>query len=82
MNTLIYNLFSLSSDAINGMKKKNLVNQIEDLKGKVLVGNDNQGLFYQISKLLENVYRLQGSSQKGGSGGGGGGGGPTPPLKN
>ena len=33
------NLFSLSYDAINGMKKKDLVDHIENVKGK-LVGND------------------------------------------
>ena len=60
METLVYkimgennlvNLFSLSYDAINGMNKKDLVGHIENLKGKVVVGNDIQGLFNQISKL-------------------------------
>ena len=38
------NLFSLSYDAINGMKKKDLVDHIENLKGKVeVVGSDIQG---------------------------------------
>ena len=49
------NLFSLSYDAINGMKKKDLIDHIENLKEKVEVGNDIQGLFNQISKLSENV---------------------------
>ena len=49
-NNLV-NLFSLSYDAINGMNKKDLVGHIENLKGKVVVGNDIQGLFNQISKL-------------------------------
>ena len=48
MDTLVYrivaennfvNLFSFSSDAINGMKKKDLVDHIENVKEK-LVGND------------------------------------------
>ena len=48
MDTLIYkimtensfvNLFSLSYDAINRMEKKDLVDHIENVKGK-LVGND------------------------------------------
>ena len=52
------NLFSLSYDAINGMKKNDLVDHIENLKGKVVVGNDIQGLFNQISKFSENVDRL------------------------
>ena len=54
----LVNLFSLSYDAINGMKKKDLVDHIENLKGKVVVGNDIQGLFNQISKLSENVDRF------------------------
>ena len=52
------NLFSLSYDAINGMKKNDLVDHIENLKGKVVVGNDIQGLFNQISRFSENVDRL------------------------
>ena len=52
------NLFRLSYDDINGMKKKDLVDHIENMKGKVVVGNDIQGLFNQISKLSENLDRL------------------------
>ena len=58
------NLFSLSYDAINGMKKKDLVDHIENLKGKVVVGNDIQGLFNQISKLSEHVNRLVTANEK------------------
>ena len=58
------NLFSLSYDAINGMNKKDLVDHIENLKGKVVVGNDIQGLFNQISKLSENVDRLVTANEK------------------
>ena len=58
------NLFSLSYGAINVMKKKDLVDHIENLKGKVVVGNDIQGLFNQISKLLENVDRLVTANEK------------------
>ena len=36
------NLFSLSYDAINGMEKKDSVNHIDYLKGKVMVGNNIQ----------------------------------------
>ena len=56
-NNLV-NLFNLSYDAINEMKTKDLVDSIENLKGKIVVGNDIQGLFNQISKLSENVDRL------------------------
>ena len=59
-----YNLFSLSYDAINGMKKKDLVDHIENLKGKVVVGDDIQGLFNQNSKLSENVDRLVTANDK------------------
>ena len=57
------NLFSLCYDAINGMKKKDLVDHIENLNGKV-VGNDIQGLLNQISKLSENVDRLMTANEK------------------
>ena len=40
------------------MKKRDLVDRIENLKGKVVVGNDIQGLFNQISKLSEHVDRF------------------------
>ena len=46
------------------MKKKDLVHHIENLKGKVVVGNDIQGLFNQISKLSENVDRLVAANEK------------------
>ena len=58
------NLFSLLFDAINGMKKKDLVDHIENLKGKIVVGNNIQGLFNQISKLSENVDRLVTANDK------------------
>ena len=58
------NLFSLSYDATNGMKKKDLVDHIENLKGKVVVGDDIQGLFNQNSKLSENVDRLVTANDK------------------
>ena len=51
-------------DAINGMKKKDLVDHIENLNGKVVVGNEIQGLFNQISKLSENVDRLMTANEK------------------
>ena len=49
---------------MNGMKKKDLVDHIENLKGKVVVGNDIQGLFNQISKLSENVDHLVTGNKK------------------
>ena len=38
------NSFSLSNDAINGRKKKDLICHIENMKGKVIVGKNNQCL--------------------------------------
>ena len=58
------NLFSLLYDAINGMKKKDLVDHIENLKGEIGVGNNIQGLFNQVSKLSENVDRLVTANDK------------------
>ena len=58
------NLFRLSYDDINGMKKKDLVDHIENMKEKVVVGNDIQGLFNQISKLSENLDRLLTANEK------------------
>ena len=51
-------------DTISGMKKKDLVDHIENLKGKVVVGNDIQGLFNQLSKLSENEDRLVIANEK------------------
>ena len=51
-------------DAINGMKKKDLVDHIENLKGKIVVGDNIQGLFNQISKLSEDVDRLVTANDK------------------
>ena len=36
------NLFNSSYNVINGMKKKDLVDNIENLKGKIVIGNDMQ----------------------------------------
>ena len=62
-NNLV-NLFSLPYGAISGMKKKDLIDHNENLKGKVVVGNDIQGLFNQISKLSENADRLVTANEK------------------
>ena len=39
-------------DVINGMKKKDLVNHIDNLEGKVVAGNDIESLFQQTSKTF------------------------------
>ena len=57
----IVNLFSLSYDVINGMNKKDLVDNIENSKGKV---ERIQGLFNQSSKLSKNIDRLVTANKK------------------
>ena len=57
----IVNLFSLSYDVIYGMNKKNLLDHIENSKGKV---NSIQGLFNQSSKLSKNIDRLVTANKK------------------
>ena len=52
------NIFELSFDEINAMKKKDLVSEIEKLKGKVAVDNNIKNLRDQISRLSENLVNL------------------------
>ena len=58
------NIFELSFDAINAMKKKYLVSEIEKLKGKVIVDNNIKSLCDQVSRLLENLAKLVESNEK------------------
>ena len=58
------NLFELSFDEINAMKKKELVSKIEKLKGKVIVDNNIKNLCYQVSRLSENLAKLMESNKK------------------
>ena len=51
-------------DAINGMKKRDLVDHTGNLKGEISDWKRYQGLFKQISKLSENVYRLVAANGK------------------
>ena len=46
------------------MKKKDLVNKIEKLKGKVIVDNKIKNLFDQVSRLSENLAKLIESNEK------------------
>ena len=57
------NLFSLSY-AINGMKKKDLVDHINKLRVEIVVGNNIQGLFSQIPILSDNVDCLVTANEK------------------
>ena len=58
------NLFELSFDAINAMKKKDLVSKIEKLKGKLIVDNNIKNLCDQVSRLSENLTKLMESNEK------------------
>ena len=58
------NLFELSFDEINAMKKKDLVSEIEKLKGKVVVDNNIKNSCDQVSRLLENLAKLMESKEK------------------
>ena len=54
----VINLFDLSYDQINAMKKKDLVNHIENLKGKVTVDATIKKLCDEISQLSTSVNNL------------------------
>ena len=54
----VTNLFDLSYDQINAMKKKDLVNQIENFKGKVTVDATIKKLCDEISQLSTSVNNL------------------------
>ena len=58
------NLFDLSFDEINAMKKKDLVSEIKKLKGKVIVDNNIKNLCDQVSRLTENLAKLMESNEK------------------
>ena len=58
------NIFELSFDEINAMKKKDLVSEIEKLKGKVAVDNNIKNLRDQISRLSENLVKLMDSNEQ------------------
>ena len=55
---MITNLYDLSYDQINAMKKKDLVNHIESLKGKVTVDANIKKLCDEISQLSTSVNNL------------------------
>ena len=46
------------------MKKKDLVSEIEKLKGKVIVDNNIENLCDQVSRLTEKLAKLMESNEK------------------
>ena len=58
------NLFNLSDNGINAMKKADLVQQIINLRGKVIVDSDLRNLCDQISSLSETITKLAMANQQ------------------
>ena len=58
------NLFYLTYDAINVIKKKDLVNYIEKMKGKVVTDNQIQSLCNEITNLSDNVKSLVSNNER------------------
>ena len=58
------NLFDLTYDVIDAIKKKDLVDYIEKLKGKVVADNQIQNLCSEIANLSDNVKTLVSTNEK------------------
>ena len=58
------NLLELSFNEINAMKKKDLVSEIEKLKGKVVVDNNIKNLCDQVPCFSGNLAKLMESNEK------------------
>ena len=58
------NLFDLTYDAINAIKKKGLAEYIEKMKGKVVADNQIQNLCNKIANLSDNVESLVSTNER------------------
>ena len=58
------NLFDLTYDAINAIKKRDLVDYIEKIKGKVVTDNQIQNLCSEIANLSDNVKSLVSTNER------------------
>ena len=58
------NLFYLTYDAINAIKKKDLVDYIEKMKGKVVADNQIQNLYNEMANLSDNVKSLVSTNER------------------
>ena len=58
------NLFYLSYDAINTIKKKDLVAYIEKMKGNVVADNQIRNLCSVIANLSDNVKSLVSTNER------------------
>ena len=59
-----FNLFYLTYDAINAIKKKDLVEYIGKMKGKVVGDNSIQNLCNWIANLSDNVKSLVSTNER------------------
>ena len=58
------NVFDLTYDAINAIKKKDIVDYIEKMKGKVVADNQIQNLCNEIANLSDNVKSLVSTNER------------------
>ena len=58
------NLFDLTYDAINAIKKKDRVDYIDKMKGKVVADNQIQNLCSEIANLSDNVKSLVSTNER------------------
>ena len=58
------NLFDLTYDAINAIKKKDLVDYIEKMKGKVVADSQIQNLYNEVANLSDNVKSLVSTNER------------------
>ena len=58
------NLFYLNYDANNAIKKKDLVDYIEKMKGKVVADNQIQNLYNEMANLSDNVKSLVSTNER------------------
>ena len=58
------NLLDPTYDAINAIKKKDLVRYIEKLKGKVVADNQILNLCNEIANLLDNFKSLVSTNER------------------
>ena len=64
MNGNDVDLLEMSYDDINSMRKKNLVEQIEKMKGQVIFDSHVKDLCNQIEKLTESLNQVTAANEK------------------
>ena len=64
MNGNGVNLLEMSYDDINSMRKKDLVERIEKMKGKVIFDSHVKDLCNQIEKLTVSLYQVTAANEK------------------